>query len=169
MITEYYLKFALCHFITKVKKVNGSDFTSKTIYDIIVCIQFHLECMGFNYKLIIDATFKFTLDNTIKACTAQGIGITIRKAQVLSATDEDLLWSLRFLGTTHPKQLLNTVVFSISKGFALWVGKEHHESLSLQFTVQVCDWPGWWNILMVYCWHWLENKQEWTKPQTDWS
>ena len=37
-ITAESLKFALCHFITQVKKVNGEDFPGKTLYHIIVYI-----------------------------------------------------------------------------------------------------------------------------------
>ena len=72
-ICEESLTFALCRFITEVKKVNSEDFPGKTLYDIIICIQFHLECLGFSYKLINHAAFKdlkFTLDNTMKMRTA---------------------------------------------------------------------------------------------------
>ena len=139
-ITGESLKFTLCRFITKVKKVNGNDFPGKTLYHIIVCIQFHLECLGFAFKLINDPAFmdlKYTLDNTMKACTAQGIGMSIQKAEVLSATDEDLLWSLGFLGQNSPEQLLNTVIFSVRKGFALHAGKEHRALRGLPFKSQL--------------------------------
>ena len=57
-------------------------------------------------------------------------------------TDEDYLWSLRLLGTSNPTQLLNTVVFCIGKGFALWVGMEHRALHGLAFKSQLqfmCD------------------------------
>ena len=57
--------------------MNGQDFPGKTLYHIVVCVQFHLECMGFAFKLINDPAFcdlKFTLDNTMKAQVCQGIG-----------------------------------------------------------------------------------------------
>ena len=63
------LSFALCRFLTEVKKVDGSDFPGKMLYDILVCVQFHLECLGFAFCLINDTTFhdlKFTLDNLMK-------------------------------------------------------------------------------------------------------
>ena len=128
MITAESLKFALCRFITEVKKIDGHDFPGKTLYHLVVCIQFHLECLGFAFKIINDPAFKdlkFTLDNTMKAWVSQGTGLSVKQAQVIMATDEDLLWSLGLLGTSHPEQLLNTVIFCIGKGFALWVGKEH--------------------------------------------
>ena len=69
-ITAESLKFALCQFITEIKKVNGDDFPGKTLYHIVVCVQFHLECMGFAFKVINNPAFqdlKYTLDNTMKA------------------------------------------------------------------------------------------------------
>ena len=122
------LKFALCCFVTKVKKINGDKFPWKTLYHIVVCIQFHLKCLGFAFKIINDTAFKdleFTMDNTIKARVVQGIDLTVKWAEVPSAMDKDLLWTLGFLGMDNPDQLLNTVIFSVGKGFALCAGKEH--------------------------------------------
>ena len=121
-LTAESLKFALCRFFMEIKKVNGKEYPGKTLYHIIVCVQFHLECLGFAFKLINDPAFrafKFTLDNTMKACMSLGIGLSIKKADVLTATDKDLLWLMGLLGIDHPNQLLNTVIYSVSKGFAL--------------------------------------------------
>ena len=77
-INEYSLKFALCRFLTEVRKVDGSELPPKTMYDIIMCVQFHLETLGFSWRLISDEQFqevKFTLDNIMKQRTVQGIGI----------------------------------------------------------------------------------------------
>ena len=43
--------------------------------------------MGFAFKLINDPAFKdlkYTVDSTMKACTAQGIDISVCKAEVLT-------------------------------------------------------------------------------------
>ena len=48
----------------------------------------------------------------------------------------DFLWSLGFLGTSHPDQLLNTVIFSIGKGFTLCAGQEHRALRGLPFKSQ---------------------------------
>ena len=53
-ITGTSLHFDLCRFLTEVKKIDGSDFPGKTLYDIAICIQFHLECLGFTFKVIND-------------------------------------------------------------------------------------------------------------------
>ena len=139
-ITAMSLRFALCRFITKVKKVDSTDFPGKTLYDILICIQFHLECLDFAFKVINDPAFrdvKYTLDNTMKLRVASGIGLSVKQAEVLSVTDEDYLWSLGFLGTSHPQQLLNAVVFRIGKGFALHAGKEHRALRGLPYNSQL--------------------------------
>ena len=101
-LTVENLNFALCHFMTEIRKLNGCEFPSKTMYDIIICIQFYLGAFGFNWKLVDDVYFqdvKFTLDNLMKdRC-------------VLSFSEEDILWNGGYLGCTNPEQLLNMVVF----------------------------------------------------------
>ena len=72
----------------------------------------------------------------MKAQVSHGIGISVRKANVITATDEDLLWSLGLLGTSHLDQLLNTVIFFVGKGFALRAGKEHRALRGLPFHSQ---------------------------------
>ena len=75
----------------------------KTLYDILVCVEFHLESIGFPWKLINDNIFKdvkYTLDNMMKLCTSQGIGISVRKIEFCH--------------------------FMIGKSSALCIGKEHH-------------------------------------------
>ena len=139
-ITAGPLCHALCRFITEIKEVNGDEFSGKTLYDILVCIQFHLKCYGFGFKIPNDEAFrdiKFTLDNNMKACVASGIGISMKQAQFLSVTDEDYLWSLRYLGNSTPDQLLNTMVFCVGKGFALQAGKEHRALRAIPFNSQL--------------------------------
>ena len=104
-ITAGSLHHALCRFIMEIKKVDGEEFPGKTLYDILVCIQFHLECFGFAFRILNDEAFhdiKFTLNNSMKAQVASKIGLSMKQAQVLSVTNEDYLWSLGYLGTLTP-------------------------------------------------------------------
>ena len=73
----------------------------------------------------------------MKQRTSVGLGISVRKAQVLSSTDEDYLWSWGFLGGNNPDQLLNTIVFCLGKGFALRAGQEHRALHGLGFNSQL--------------------------------
>ena len=80
-IDECSLVFALCRFLNEVRKLDGSNFPGKTLYDIIICIQFHLAKMGFTYKLLSDDVFskvRFTLDNLMKKRASEGIGKGVR-------------------------------------------------------------------------------------------
>ena len=107
-ITAESLKFALCRFIMENKKISGKEFPGKTLYHIVVCMQFHLECLGFAFKLINDPAFrnlKFMLDNNMNARVSHGIGFSIKKADMLTSTDES---------SNHPDQLLNTVIYILS-------------------------------------------------------
>ena len=117
-------------FITEVKKVDGTDFPCKTLYNIVICIHFHLETLGFGWKIIKKEAFKdikFTLDSIMKIHTRQGLGHSVYQATVLNATNEEYLWSLGYFGTYNPQVLLNTLVLMIGKGFALCAGKENYK------------------------------------------
>ena len=133
------LCYDLCRFITEVKKLDGSDFPSRTLYDIIICVQFWLESNVYNWKLVSSGEFeklKFTLDNTMKERAFSGIGLKVRKAEVLTFTDEDLLWSLGLLGSHSPHVLLDTIVFQLGLTCSLRAGKEHRALRSIPFKSQ---------------------------------
>ena len=138
-ITPETLNFALPRFLTEVKKLDGSDYPGKTLYEILICIQFHLESIGYGWKLLNQECFKgvkFTLDNLMKMRTREGLGLSVRKAQVLTNLDEEYLWCLGYFGSHSPEALLNTMVLVIGKGFALHAGKEHHGLRSPPFQSQ---------------------------------
>ena len=139
-ITIDSLNEAVCRFLTEVKKLDGSDFPGKMLYDIAICIQFHLELQGFSWKLLNQDMFKnirFTVDNLMKLRVSQGIGISVRKAEILSSFDKDLMWNLGLLGMQNPEVLLDTVVFLVGKGFALRAGKEHRTLRAPPFNSQM--------------------------------
>ena len=121
-------------FITEVRKLDRSLFPGKTVYDLVVSVQMHLETFGFTWKLIDDVEFtqlKYTLDNVMKQCVAEGVGLSTKQAQVLSISDEEFLWLNGYLGKSNPEQLLNTVVFMLGLSCALRAGKEHCQLCSL--------------------------------------
>ena len=130
----------VCKFITEVKKIDGSDYPGKTLYDIVICLQFHLETKGYSWKLLGMDDFRdvrFTLDNLMKQRCAAGIGVNVRKAEVLTGFHEELFWSLGLFGTHDPNTLLNTLVYMLGKGFALRAGQEHRCLKSPQFSSQL--------------------------------
>ena len=127
-ITKESLIYAMSRFITEVKKVDGSDYPGKTLYEIVICVQFHLESIGIAWKLLNDETFKdlkYTLDNIMKQRASEGIGNVVKQADVLCLNEEDMLWRQGLLGVHDPDTLLNTIVFMLGKGCELRAGKEH--------------------------------------------
>ena len=100
--SEESLVLALTRFLTEVKKIDGTDFPAKTLYEILICVQFQLEKMGFAWKLLNHEVFKdvkFSLNNLMKLRTCQGVGRSVKKAEILTSFDEELLWSLGLLAT----------------------------------------------------------------------
>ena len=131
--------FAVPCFITEVKNLDGSEFPSKTLYDIVICHQFYLENLGFTFKLLNDDKFtkiRFTLDNVIKKRVAEGVDGAVCHAQVLSFTDTDLLWSLELLGIHSTEVLINTVVVMLGLSCALRAGEQHRSLQSPPFNSQ---------------------------------
>ena len=97
-------------FITEVKHVDGKDFPVRTLYDIVIRLQFWLESNAIYWRLISDEEFsdlKWTLDNLMKQRYESGVGQTVHQAEVLHLSDEEILWSLGLLGT-HSPQVLNS-------------------------------------------------------------
>ena len=155
-ITAGSLHHSLCRFITEIKKVNGDEFLGKTLYDILVCIQFHLECYGFCFKLLNDEAFhdiKFTLDNTMKAHVAAGIGITVKQAQVLSVTDEDYLWSLGlpWQFNSRPASEYGGILHGEGLCFASWQRAQGSKSHSIQLSAGIPQRWWQWDLFAV---HW---------------
>ena len=133
------LNEAMCRFITEVKKVDGSDYPPKTLYDIVICVQFWLETQGLAWKLLNDVAFqelKFTLDNLMKLHTAAGLGNHVKQAEIVGLCDEQDMWEKGLLGTHNPEVLLHTVVYLIGLYCALRAGKEHRSLRSIPFQSQ---------------------------------
>ena len=101
--------FGMCRFIREVCKMNSEQFPTKTLYKIVMCVQFHLESISFMWKLLSQDQFvnlKFTLDNVMKERCNMNVGGPTRKADVLSQMNIDILWENHLLGVDNPEQLL---------------------------------------------------------------
>ena len=79
-LNESNLLFALTQFITEIKNIDGSNLTAKTLYDIIICVQFFLENLDFTCRLLSQDVFCkicFTLINLMKKRMAEGVSNSI--------------------------------------------------------------------------------------------
>ena len=116
------LRYSITRFIIEVKKNNGEDFPTRTLYQIVICFQEYLETFDLNYKLLQDDEFtevKRVLDCTMKERAKKGIGINRKHAQVIILQEADTLWQKGILGTDTPEKLLDTLFDVVGLNFAL--------------------------------------------------
>ena len=65
----------------------------------------------------------------MKKATRSGV-YEKKQAQAITKPQEDQMWSAGVLGSSNPKQLLDTLFYLVGKNFALRNAEEHH---SLRF------------------------------------
>lgn len=77
ILTAPNLVFALSRFICEICKLDNTKFPLKTVYDIIIMIQFHLEKLGLHFKLLDGTEFvrlHQVVDNIMKEHSKQDLG-----------------------------------------------------------------------------------------------
>lgn len=122
-----YVCYALKRFLTEVRKKNNEgDYPGKTLYELIIMLQFQLEGKGYNWKLLDDPEFitlRHTLDNIMKERAARGLGV---RNPSLPATlqIQNRLWEMGILGDSTPDQLRDTLQWLCGFHFALRGGVE---------------------------------------------
>ena len=120
---------ALCYFIPEVTKKSGEFFPGKTLYQIIVGIQKHLQIHKITWRLIEDPEFvevKTVLDNVMKERAALNLGLVSRSADLITYEMELDLWNRNFLGTDTPDKLRTTCYFYMGINFFLRSVQDHY-------------------------------------------
>ncbi len=108
--------FALCAFISEIKKKDRSEFPGSSLYQILICIQFFVEKNGLKLKLLDHPDFvplRFTLDNLMKERSRAGLGRK-KSADVISVEDEEKMWADGVLGDESPEQLRQLCIYWVS-------------------------------------------------------
>ncbi len=119
----------LCRFVNEVRRKDGKEYPGRTLYDLVLCIQFHLEKRGKFLKLFDDPDFtrlKFTVDNLMKSCCSERLG-SMMVSQPISFEQEEILWESGLLGEQNADQLRSTVLYLLGISFALRGGEEHRK------------------------------------------
>ena len=119
---------ALCYFIPEVTKKSGEFFPGKTLYQIVVGIQKHLQIHKITWKLIKDPGFidvKTVLDNVMKDQAALNLGLVSRQADLITYEMEQKLWEKNLLGTNTPDKLRTTCYFYMGLRFFLRSVQDH--------------------------------------------
>ena len=149
------LCYALCRFITEIKKVDNSEYPPNTIREIIIMVQMHLQQNGVYWKLLDDVEFfklRNIVDNTMKERHAQGLGVR-KSCNIISMTDEDRMFQCKALGDENPQMLLRTVIYMMGLHLALRGGVEHtrlrRPGFNCQIKTDVDEETG--KEILVYC------------------
>ena len=120
-LNKAHLCRTLCSFVNEVRRKDGKEYPGKTLYDLVLCVQFYLEQKGIFWKLIDGEEFmrlKFTLDNLMKKRCAERLGGTM-SSDPISFGQEEVLWEKGILGEQSPEQLRNTVLYLLGISFVL--------------------------------------------------
>ena len=129
-MTESDFEYSMCKFLAEVVKVkDGTEYPGRTLYQFCVAIQKYLFSKGLKWKLIDGGRFETlcnVLDNLMKERANQGIGTTVKRAELLSSKEQDEMWSKGILGESTPSQLRDTVLFIMGIHVGLRAGDEHY-------------------------------------------
>ena len=133
------LIYSLIRFIHEVRKVDGSNYPSETLYSMIMMIQGFLATRGTEYQFLEDNQFKAvknSLDNHMKGLAKQGYVQPCNQAVPISHKEEDMLWEKGILGDHNPEVLVNMLMYLLGIHFALRGGDEH-KALKVGFFAQI--------------------------------
>ena len=98
----------------EVRKQDGTEYPSKTTYEIITSLQKYLEMKGVYVKFLDDVVFKeskLVLDSEMKRKTTEGQNKPVKQAEVIGHDQKDVFWEKGLLGEDTPKQLLDTMIY----------------------------------------------------------
>ena len=88
------------------------------------------------------ADFRIRLDSEMKRLQRAGLGSKKKKAEPLTAEEEELLWTKGLLGSGSPRALVDTIVVMNGIYFALHSGSEHRQLRSDPYQIEVVENPG---------------------------
>ena len=120
----------LTRFILEVQKKDRTLYPANSLHHIIAGLQLHLQARGclvdfFSDKEFTD--FKLLLDAEMTRIQGSGVGTKVRKAEIITVEEEELLWEKGILGDKTPQTLLDTIIFLCGLFFALCSGKKHRQ------------------------------------------
>ena len=137
-------------FVQQVRKRNGELYPGKTLYELVVSLQKHLEINQRHLSLIDRSDFPsiyYALDVSMKNSAKSGIGLTTKQAEPITSEQENELWEKGVLGLQNPQSLQNALFFMVGMHFALRGGKSHRELTIDNFSIK-CDQQG--NKFLLY-------------------
>ena len=121
VLQEFY-----CH----IRKQNGDEYEPDSLRTMLAALDRHLSGCGCSYSIIKDREFKesrLVLNGKAIQLRENGKGKKSKKADPLTAEEEEILWNTGVLGGNNPKSLNHTVFYIISQHFGTRGRQEHHQ------------------------------------------
>ena len=150
----------LATFIMEVRKSDGHHYTPTSLNGLLAGIQRQLrESLGSAAPNIIDKRNDLfpkkrnALDQQLRQLRKKGIGVTKKRAPIVTAKQEAQLWETSVVGVHNPEALLNAMFFYNGKNFCLRGVGEQEE---LRFNqIHLLRKP----LCIQYCEHGSKNNQ----------
>ena len=127
-MADWELVYALKRFILEVRKKNGDVYPAETLYELIICLQMYVNSQGRSVRFLDDVDYievRHCLDNRMKELSRNGNVQQRKKADIITIKDENAMWEANVLGSSNPKQLVETIFYLFGVHFALRVSVEH--------------------------------------------
>ena len=107
------MKWDVCDFIVEIRKENGGQYPSSSLYDLLQGLSVYLEReKGFENKLMSGAFHNIcnTLDNMMKERSAEGVK-TRPEYEAILDEHEEILSQKGVLGEDSPEKLRYIIIF----------------------------------------------------------
>ena len=129
----------LCCYVQETKKENGQAYPASTLRSLLAVLQrmMHANKVPFNIFDKSDMQFRdlhMTLDTVCVSLRKEGIGASVKHADVISLEHEELMWQKGVLGVHSLDSLLRAVFYTVGLHFCLRGGQEHRDLKRSQFT-----------------------------------
>ena len=128
------------YFIQEVRRADGKPYVPDSLRDIASGLQRHLkENLHMPKVNLLDKAnehfgkFRKALEARCRELTKEGVGVTKKQAQPISANQEKKLWDAGCLGMDNSVQLQNTNYFYLAKCFGFRAADEHRNLQREQF------------------------------------
>lgn len=128
-------------FILDIKDTKGQPFRGKTMFELVLCLQQHINSMLVDdiYKFLSDHRFRVirnTLDGKMKKSAKENPNSTkSTSVDIISNEMEEKLWKEEHLKVNTPDSLITTLIFLLGLNFAIRGGSEHINLTTDNFTL----------------------------------
>ena len=145
------LNYCMKFFIADVRKVDGTKYPPRTLKELTAMIQhFFQKEHKKNWSLFRDKEFqefREVLDAEMRLSAREGNIKAPKRADTISYDDEEKMWDEGALGTSNPRQLINTMVYLIGVHCAMRAAAEHR---ALRFGIRTLNCDLKWKMVKKY-------------------